>query len=698
MKWITWLGAAALALLSLRIAVQGGWTPYVPQFMAELQPRVAGIITGVMIKVAEEAVYALPILAMLWLAAAGYGFLIGHRLGLGRTTQVAVGMAVVLQLNWLLAWAGVLNRATALLLLAVGVGVAIWRIALWVKSNPNLAAPALPWPVLLAIPGTVLMIAAATIPPGTMWRVEAWGYDVLAYHLQLPREWMDLGRMSGLHHNVYSYLPSFVEAGYMLIGVLRGSMIDGTVTAQLFHASAALAAAWTIARIVRQVTSDRIAALIAGALLLSLPWPIITGSMAYDEMFALLFGAAAVLAVLQRDDARGAAAAGLLVGAATLTKLTAGLMFAVPVGLILLMGLQKRPLKQRITTAAVAAALGVVMLLPYFARNATDTGNPVFPFAAETLGNGHWDDALVDRWQRGHHTEASPAERGRALAYQWLCNTGYGAIFGRQRDRESAEAESQNIARFDTQWGVPLLWLCVLAAGVAARKQRLTVAMVLMLAVQIAFWLTATHLQSRFLIYTLLPALVILGLGAARLPKTWQAAGAIALAAAFSLTSFTTAFNQTQTAGDGRLPIWYLAGGMPSEAQLREDAAQGRLPGPGDHFLNRVPGDIHVYLVADNARLLYIRKPFTYHSAFDANPLGEIIGETGGAPRAVIAELRSRGITHLWIHWAELARLSATYGFDQRVNEQTLTALLDAGCRVIWQTPGGEVMLAQLPR
>ena len=37
------------------------------------------------------------------------------------------------------------------------------------------------------------------------------GYDVVEYHLQVPREWLELGRITPLHHNVFSFFPFNVE-------------------------------------------------------------------------------------------------------------------------------------------------------------------------------------------------------------------------------------------------------------------------------------------------------------------------------------------------------------------------------------------------------------------------------------------------------------------------------------------------------
>ena len=61
--------------------------------------------------------------------------------------------------------------------------------------------------------------------------------------------------------------------------------------------------------------------------------------MAYNGRGVLAFGAVALMIVFGEAGSTrsGAVAAGLLVGAATLAKLTAGVMIAVPVGLVLLL-------------------------------------------------------------------------------------------------------------------------------------------------------------------------------------------------------------------------------------------------------------------------------------------------------------------------------------------------------------------------
>ena len=76
-----------------------------------------------------------------------------------------------------------------------------------------------PW---LAMPFLGLSTLAATVPPGPLWQDEPAGYDVSEYHLQVPREWYQAGRITPLQHNVFSYMPMNVEVHDLLARHRRG--------------------------------------------------------------------------------------------------------------------------------------------------------------------------------------------------------------------------------------------------------------------------------------------------------------------------------------------------------------------------------------------------------------------------------------------------------------------------------------------
>jgi hypothetical protein len=688
------VAAASLMLLGLRLAVQGGWMPTAPQDatpdeLANLPLAITGRMVGVVYQLATRG----SLIVAMWLAAAGFGSLLRPR---SKAAQCAVGMAVLLQLNWLLAWAGGLNRITAIALITIG--VAILAVQLYRRYQPpDVAQWRMPWLALAAAPLLGLYAAAATCPPGTMWKVEAWGYDVLSYHLQLPREWLESGAMSGLHHNVYSYLPSFAETAYMMVGAVHGSMYDGIYTAQLLHVSMTLCAAVCIGTLATRF-AGRNAGIIGGAIFLAVPWSVITGTMAYDEMFAMAFVAGSLLIVFgdEANALKRGALAGVCAGAATLSKLTIGAMTAVPIGLILLLGLHRGA---KLKAAAAMAVVGLAMLIPWMARNGIDTGNPVFPFTTKMLGRGHWSEDLADRWHRAHEIDDPAGERFAALSYQWLTNTGYGAIFTKPRMLESAERESRNIARFDTERGWPLLWL-VAGAGfilcIARRDTRpLGTAMAVMLIWSVVFWLMFTHLQSRFLIPTLLPACVAIGVGLGRPRKAMTqrvaAAAAVLFIAHLSMVGIDQFHRQTYR---GTLTYQVIDSLVPI-ARMEIDP----LSGTGNHIINRELSErTRTLIVADNARLLYIRRPFVYNSAFDANPLGDLIRRVGNNPAVVTAALREQGYTHVYVHFSEMARLHATYGFDPAVTADTIVQLAQFGWRPAWADDRGISVLFALPR
>jgi hypothetical protein len=686
--------SVALMLLGLRVAVQSGWTlvpldDATPDELAKLPLAV----TGRMIGVTYQLITRGALIAALWAAAAGFGSLL--RSG-SKTTQCAVGMAVLLQLNWLIAWAGGLNHATAIALIGVGIALLVAQ-AVRKFERPDFEKWRMPWLALAAAPLLGLYAAAAICPPGTIWKVEAWGYDVLSYHLELPREWLAAGAMSGLHHNVYSYLPSFAETAYMMIGALHGSMYEGIYTAQLLHVSMTLCTAVGIGSLIARF-AGRHAGIAGGAIFLAVPWSVITGTMAYNEMFAMAFAVAGLLIVFgdEPNALKRGVLAGVCAGAATLSKLTIGAMTAVPIGLLLLLGFHRGP---RFKAAAAATIVGVAMLIPWMARNALDTGNPIFPFATATLGRGHWNEDLADRWVRAHEIDEPIGERFAALNYQWLTNTGYGAIFAKDRAIESAERESRNIARFSTERGWPLLWM-IAGAGLAlciARpdSRALGIAMIIAMIWPVAFWLAMTHLQSRFLIPTLAPACVAIGVGFGR-PRKTATRHIVACASVLLILWLSCAgINEFHQQTYQKLRTYQVIDSLSPVVRMEIEP----LSGMGNHIINRELSErTQTLMVADNARLLYIRRPVVYNSAFDINPLGELIRRVGDDPATVTAALREQGFTHIYVHFSEMARLHATYGFDPDVTYERIVELSQAGWRPVWADDRGISVLFALPR
>src|SRR5690606_21975160 len=155
------------------------------------------------------------------------------------------------------------------------------------------------------LPAIAVMIVAACNPTGWLWPGEGNGYDALSYHLQLPHEWIARGSLAPLEHNIYSYLPSYIEAAFMHIGVMMGAPATppptggawgllaadgaGVISAQLLSAFSALVAAWITARFALRLLTGAPAWLaqacagLAAATVLATPWTVVTGALPYTE-------------------------------------------------------------------------------------------------------------------------------------------------------------------------------------------------------------------------------------------------------------------------------------------------------------------------------------------------------------------------------------------------------------------------------
>lgn len=705
-----------LLIVCVWVVHQGGLTPAEP-------PDSLKTLAGMAVTLLE----AMPILAAWWLGAAGYGYALRQR----GVAQLGVGMATLLVMNYIVGFVFGLSP-WVIWSMCIG-GVLLLNLQLLrarrrgKRVGEAVTIPRLSWWWLLAVPGVALLLVAACCPPGTMWRVEALGYDVLSYHLQVPREWLAIsggGGMVELSHNVYSYLPGLMESAYASLMAMRptagsgGGEIASVYICQLFHASFVLLAAAAVAAWLRDFVFQG-AAVVGGAVVLLVPWSVVTGSLAYNEQVAVAFAAVGLRLVAGKECpcARTAAAVGLLAGAATLAKLTAGFTVALPLGVVLLgrlfwnaesgwtfgtpfSGGSVSSFKTIIRRVALPVGLcvlvGVATLSPYLARNAAWTGNPVFPFATGIFGTAHWDDTRVARWDAAHTPDTPWGERLSAVWRQALGNTGYGAWGG-----QPTPTESQNIARFENEGGVPILWLASLGGiifGFTSRPTRgLAAVLVFVLLAQFVWWLTMTHLQSRFLIVCIVPLAAGAGLlieAITRLPGRAgvtgpRLAGGV-LASVLAVVSLTTTWNQATrlSLADGRqvpAPLWFIVDSLPSPH------GTGQLPEP---VVNSLPPESQVMVVGNNQSLFYIRPGMIYASAFDESPITPLLHTINDAEQ-LAERLRSRGVTHLWIGYSELDRLHATYGFDDGVTTKRLQQLV-----ADWPHlgPRGATVLVEVPR
>ncbi|NBB83447.1 MAG: hypothetical protein GVY28_08575, partial [Alphaproteobacteria bacterium] len=609
-----------------------------------------GRVMTLLAVIVMEGVFVLCTLA----ACAGYGYWL-RRAAVGAdrgwaAVQLALGLGAVMMLAWLLGWAGWLNGWMAWIVVVAG-----W--ALWVpqlKHRFNLPRTA-PWPVMLAMPAAALLIVAATLAPGTVWQpTEHNAYDVLSYHLQLPRQWMADGAVRGYEHNVYSFLPGGFETMYLFLGHLRGrTMVEAALACQLLHACTALLAAAVIAQTVTRrvrrtagpaARSERRAMLAgpaAAALYLAVPWVAVTGSLAYNDQAMLALGAAGLAVASDPSDLaayRRGAAAGLLCGTAMLAKLTAVGLFAAPVlGALVIaapMAWRRRAL------AALACLAGAALPLALFmTRNGLWTGNPVFPMACEWFGNAHWTRSEVARWGAAHMPDLPWLARFERLWTALLAHRQFGYVV------------------------FPAGAVALVGGALVRPLRRISLALAIVALMQLLFWLAMTHVQSRFAIAVIVPLCIAIGMALSAV--RWRGPTAVAVVGLVMLPTLT-GYGLYMQQHSGRAPEFM-------DGTLLFIDPDDRPHTPGD--LERVepyrtinhPSMSGARIYAEGfAAVFYVERPITYHTVFDASPLGRWIERLG--PRGAVDRLRRRGHTHLMIHRAMLARWRSpgNYGYDER--------------------------------
>ena len=552
-------------------------------------------------------------------------------------TSIALGLGAVSLAVLGLGRAGWLNRATAVALIGVGIVLAVVEAARYrtgrrpgetdAAARAWFNAPAgWAWLWLAVMPLLAMAVVGAVVPPGFLWTPdEPHGYDVVEYHLQVPREWYEAGQIVPLRHNVFSFFPFGVESHYLLAMHLRGGPWNGMYLAQLMHAAHVVLTVLALYGFARRTAPRAAGAVFAGVLAASVPWLTLLAPIAYNEGGLLLYGTLAVgwASGAARPDggwcARTLALAGAMAGFACGTKLTAVPMVlaAVPAA-VAVQALARRPARAVAVVAGATAfvLVGLLVFAPWIARNIAWAGNPVFPEAMPLLGRAHFSEVQVERWQRAHKpppAQASVPARFKALGREVL---------------------------FNWQFGYGLLPLAVVAT-VMSRGRGDSIFLGALLLMLAGFWLALTHLQGRFFVLAVpLAAMLIAGADWGRRP--WVGAAAAVVAAGVGVATVHSHFSSRMYGPQGRAGVI----GVPGEAleQLHPPELQGLAP------------DATVTLVGDAKAFWYPRtmRSLRYRTVFDV--------DTSSATDVVEA-WRGRPVPNEWllIDPGELTRFSQTY-------------------------------------
>ncbi len=674
---------------------------------------------------------------------------------------LAIGLAVMLTLSHAIGWAGLLTasalgRAATFAPILLGIGV----LALWwakgIRSGGVLGParrtlPRLRFSTVASTIGASVLVVAACSTPGLLWESEFRGFDCFAYHLELPKEWLARGRIEPLEHNVYSYLPSYLESAYAHLGAIgapigrsivngRPDMFagagDALIACQLLHAAVTLLGAGLIGRVCDACAAwshlgdraRRAARMTGWAATLATPWTIVTGSLAYNEMGVVALGAAAMLVAISRplSALRRGVLTGFLVGVACSCKPTAIFMVAPVVGICLV---ARTNFRHWLVAFGACGVAGVLTLTPWLVRNWAHGGNPFFPHFTSMFGAAHWSLEQVARYAAAHHGSGTLLERFSLLV---LPAKGDPSAPGATVQRGLLHAQF-----FALPWLVLLSLIGITLSRWRRRLAAPAIVMSLGLVAQLLAWTFLTHQQSRFLIPVLLTGVPLLALAAAMASSERSLhkasttdptprrrsisirrallAGAIDAGLLAQGVWLVMLFAQQ---GRGQ-PNQFLVGpGSPptalTPAVLSGESFRAEWAGATEPERLRLESDLSseayvnlvtasrggtTYMLGDSAPL-YFTAPILYHSTYDRSPLGELIRAHPHDPDAWAAGLWNLGVRHVLLNHWELKRLhERSNWYDPDVSPDRAATFLDGYATRIrdWPEVGRTLFLLKPP-
>ena len=508
------------------------------------------------------------------------------------------------------------------------------------------------WLWLAACPFAALALLVAVVPPSLLWTEEGNGYDVLEYHLEMPREYFEGGRIEYAAHNVYANFPANAEMLYLLAMVLHGGPLAGVTTAKVINALLAflaVGAAWLAGR-----ETGPTVGLCTGLLAATAGWLTYLSGIAYVENAMLFFAMLSAAAVLRagvvegKTSLRWIVVAGLLAGFSVGCKYTAVGVIAIPLAAAVLVGGWASH-RRRVAAFAVFSLSAVVSFAPWMLKNVAFTGNPVFPLADgvfHACPEG-WSAALADHFNQSHAPGPEEASLGARSGMLW----------------------SKVVADGSQRFG-PAVFLLAIAGVVVNRGKRIDLQFGLMLLAQLGFWMGLTHLYARFAVVFLVPLVILGGRFLGEVKRPWQKAGLLVLCAGvvWNLMFAVGLYRKHLYVGTERLSIE----GTP------EVFTSGRIPGC-QHLAvinGELPEDARLLLVGE-ARAFYCLRDNDYTVVFNRNPFAEAVAV---GPAHVREWLGVNGYTHVYVGWAEIDRLRRSrYGFPEVVTRASLNELTSAG-------------------
>lgn len=293
-------------------------------------------------------------------------------------TEAVLGMGVIGIVTWIL---GVLIGVNDYLSLIILISVVFLRnpIFNWLKrwtAFPILVSQAgrVGKTIAIIVGAIVLCVLAVALAPTTQ-------FDALVYHLTIPKEFIQQGRITYIQNNMFWGMTQLIEMHFMLLMLIAGEgaahvfgLLVGLTALAAFlefaaNSTQSLDASWGGA-----------ACLLCGSALTTLL------SAAYVEWFSILYGLLVLVWLDYWIKAKTAGAIlviGLICGIAIGTKYSDALIPLSAI-IIILIANRKCSIGQQLSALGCFLAGAAIMYVPWALKNLLATSNPFYPIFLAT--------------------------------------------------------------------------------------------------------------------------------------------------------------------------------------------------------------------------------------------------------------------------------------------------------------------------
>lgn len=543
----------------------------------------------------------------------------------------SVGFAALTYLTFLMGAANLLHPFAAVVLIAVIFLFSVNRIRNFFKKAEN-ALTSAPRELLDIYEISVISIIglAAAIyflkcftPP--------LHYDTLAYHLAVPKLFMEEGGIRFIPNNVYANFPMNMEFLFML-----GMLLKDDTLARLFHfASGILAALAVYSFTAKHFT--RKTALTAAAAFFTIPKVGLLSGWAFNELLLTLYILLSVFCFSEWAKNKkfehfllSAVFCGLAIG----TKYTA-LLLLLPfllAGTLIKLAIDRETKKEIVKKVLTAAGISLLVPLPWFIKNAVYTYNPVYPFL-HGFFNSIFPHPAVEsfdmaRFVQQHTPGAVTALQAPKIFFRTLMNLQLGPFFA--------------------------AFLPFLLFGGNFKKFETKILLLYFLS-YFLLWTFFTHQYPRFFItaaaFLAIPvshAIITSARSSRHLNGLIQAF----VAAVFLINLAWTPFEMA------RHSMPEVIFGISSREEFLTES--GLYQYPAFSFINEeLPEEAKILFIGEN-QTYYVDRETVSNSPLDSSPFVNVVNESRTVPE-IIEKLKTMGITHILYNASETRRTAEAY-------------------------------------